>query len=126
MPQRAKRAESLLKQAQGGADFATLARENSDDIGSKAQGGDLGWSTREAYEAPFADALFAMQKGEIRGPVKTQFGYHIIRLEDVRPSRQRPFEEVRAELEAEYRRDAGAERCSTSGLSSLPTSRLRR
>jgi peptidyl-prolyl cis-trans isomerase D len=99
------RAESLLKQAQGGADFATLARENSDDIGSKAQGGDLGWSTREAYEAPFADALFAMQKGEIRGPVRTRFGYHIIRLEDVRPSRQRPFEEVRAELEAEYRRD---------------------
>ena len=99
------RAESLLKQAQGGADFAALARENSDDIGSKAQGGDLGWSTREAYEAPFADALFAMQKGEIRGPVRTRFGYHIIRLEDIRPSRQRPFEEVRAELEAEYRRD---------------------
>ena len=99
------RAEALLKKAQIGADFAALARENSDDIGSKAQGGDLGWSTREAYEAPFAEALFAMQKGEIRGPVKTRFGYHIIRLEDVRPAHQRPFEEVRAELEAEYRRD---------------------
>jgi hypothetical protein len=46
-----------------------------------------------------------MQKGEIRGPVKTRFGYHIIRLDDVRPANQRPFEEVRAELEAEYRRD---------------------
>jgi peptidyl-prolyl cis-trans isomerase D len=99
------RAESLLKQAQSGADFSALARENSDDIGSKAQGGDLGWSTREAYETPFAEALFAMQKGEIRGPVKTRFGYHIIRLEDVRPAHQRPFEEVRAELETEYRRD---------------------
>jgi peptidyl-prolyl cis-trans isomerase D len=99
------RAEALLKKAQNGADFSALARENSDDIGSKAQGGDLGWSTREAYEAPFAEALFAMQKGEIRGPVKTRFGYHILRLEDVRPAHQRPFEEVRAELEAEYRRD---------------------
>ena len=99
------RAESLLAQAKGGADFAVLARENSDDIGSKAQGGDLGWSTREAYEAPFAEALFSMQKGEIRGPVKTRFGYHILRLEDVRPEHQRPFEEVRAELETEYRRD---------------------
>jgi len=99
------RAESLLEQARSGADFSALARENSDDIGSKAQGGDLGWSTREVYETPFAEALFAMQKGEIRGPVKTRFGYHIIRLEDVRPAHQRPFDEVRAELEAEYRRD---------------------
>jgi peptidyl-prolyl cis-trans isomerase D len=99
------RAESLAKQAQGGADFAELARKNSDDIGSKAQGGDLGWSLKQAYEAPFAEALFSMQKGEIRGPVKTRFGYHIIRLDDVRPAHQRPFEEVRAELETEYRRD---------------------
>jgi peptidyl-prolyl cis-trans isomerase D len=99
------RAESLLERTKGGADFAALARENSDDIGSKAQGGDLGWSVKEAYEAPFAEALFSMQKGEIRGPVKTRFGYHIIRLDDVRPAHQRPFDEVRAELEAEYRRD---------------------
>jgi peptidyl-prolyl cis-trans isomerase D len=99
------RAEALLKQAQGGADFAALARENSDDAGSKAQGGDLGWSRRDAFVAPFADAVFSMQKGEIRGPVRTQFGYHVIRLDDVRPATQRSFDEVRSELEAEYRRD---------------------
>ena len=99
------RAEALLKQAQGGADFAALARANSDDAGSKAQGGDLGWSTRDAYVAPFAEALFSMQKGEIRGPVKTQFGYHVIRLDDVRPAQQRSFDEVRAELETEFRRE---------------------
>jgi peptidyl-prolyl cis-trans isomerase D len=99
------RAESLLERAKADADFTALARENSDDIGSKAQGGDLGWSLKEAYEAPFAEALFSMQKGEISGPVKTRFGYHIIRLDDVRPAHQRPFEEVRVELEAEYRRD---------------------
>lgn len=99
------RAEALLKQAQGGADFATLAREHSDDVGSKAQGGDLGWSRRDAFVAPFADAVFAMQKGEIRGPVQTQFGYHVIRLDDVRPATQRSFDEVRPELEAEFRRE---------------------
>jgi peptidyl-prolyl cis-trans isomerase D len=100
-----KRADEVIAEARGGADFAALAREESDDAGSKAQGGDLGWSTREAYVAPFAEALFAMQKGEIKGPVKTQFGYHVIRLDDVRPARQRSFDEVRAELEAEFRRD---------------------
>jgi peptidyl-prolyl cis-trans isomerase D len=99
------RAEALTRQAQGGADFAGLARENSDDAGSKAQGGDLGWSRRDAYVAPFADAVFAMQKGQIRGPVHTQFGYHVIRLDDVRPATQRSFDEVRPELEAEFRRE---------------------
>ena len=125
MPRRRARAESLLKQAQGGADFAALARENSDDIGSKAQGGDLGWSTREAYEAPFADALFAMQKGEIRGPVRTRFGYHIIRLEDVRPrvsGRSRKCARSSKPSTVATRRS----RSSTSALSSSPTSRLRR
>ena len=100
-----KRADELMAKARSGADFAALARESSDDAGSKAQGGDLGWSTRDAYVAPFAEALYSMQKGEIKGPVKTQFGYHIIRLDDLRPARQRSFDEVRAELEAEYRRD---------------------
>jgi peptidyl-prolyl cis-trans isomerase D len=100
-----KKAEQLAARAKAGEDFAMLARENSDDPGSKQAGGDLGWATREAYVQPFAEALFSMQKGEIRGPVKTQFGYHIIRLDDVQPPHQRSFEEVRADLEADYRKD---------------------
>ena len=100
-----KKAEQLAARAKAGEDFAKLARENSDDPGSKSAGGDLGWATREAYVAPFAEALFGMQKGEIRGPVKTQFGYHVIRLEDVQPPHQRSFDEVRADLEADYRKD---------------------
>jgi peptidyl-prolyl cis-trans isomerase D len=100
-----KKAEQLAVRAKAGEDFARLARENSDDPGSKQAGGDLGWATREAYVQPFAEALFSMQKGEIRGPVKTQFGYHIIRLDDVQPAHQRSFEEVRAALEADYRKD---------------------
>ena len=100
-----KEAEEVLARATAGEDFAKLAAEHSDDPGSKGQGGDLGWATREAYVQPFAEALFAMEKGEIRGPVKTQFGYHVIRLDDVEPAHQRTFEEVHAELEADYRRE---------------------
>ncbi len=100
-----KKAEDIAARARAGEDFARLARENSADIGSKDKGGDLDWGTRDAYVAPFADALFAMQKGEIRGPVKTDFGYHVIRLDDVQPAHQRSFEDVRAELEADYRKD---------------------
>jgi peptidyl-prolyl cis-trans isomerase D len=99
------KAESLAKRARAGEDFAELAEENSDDPGSKKQGGELGWSTRESFVAPFADALFSMQVGEIRGPVKTQFGYHIIELEEIEPAHQRSFDEVRDELEADYRND---------------------
>lgn len=101
------KADDLLNQLQQGADFAALARENSDDPGSKEQGGDLGWATREAYVAPFADALFdpSLKPGELRGPVKTQFGYHLIRLDEVEAAHQRSFEEVRGELETEYRND---------------------
>lgn len=99
------KAEKLASEAKGGADFAALAAANSDDPGSKGQGGDLGWATRESFVAPFADALFAMNAGEIRGPVKTQFGYHVIQLEAIEPGSQRAFEDVRDELEADYRRD---------------------
>jgi peptidyl-prolyl cis-trans isomerase D len=100
-----KRAEGLLARIRAGEDFAKLARENSDDPGSKAEGGELGWAGRSAYVAPFADALFALAPGQVSDLVKTQFGYHIIQLEEVRPAAQRPFEEVRAELEADYRRE---------------------
>jgi peptidyl-prolyl cis-trans isomerase D len=99
------KAEALLARIRAGEDFAKVARESSDDPGSKEQGGELGWAGREAYVQPFSDALFALQPGQLSEPVVTQFGYHIIELEDVRPASQRPFDEIRAELEAEYRRD---------------------
>jgi len=98
-----QKAGQVYASAKAGEDFAKLASANSDDPGSRAQGGDLGWATRESYVQPFAEALFSMQKGEIRGPVKTQFGYHVILLEDLQPAHQRGFDEVRAELEADYR-----------------------
>ena len=100
-----KKADEVLAKAKSGEDFGKLASEYSDDPGSKAQGGELGWATRQSFVQPFADALFGMQPGEIGGPVKTQFGYHIIQLEEVQPARQRSFDEVRAELEADYRNE---------------------
>ena len=101
-----KEAEDIVSRAKGGADFAALAREHSDDVGSKAAGGDLGWATREAYVKEFSDALFGMQKqGDIVGPVRTQFGYHVIRLDGIETPHVRSFEEARAELEPEYRRE---------------------
>jgi peptidyl-prolyl cis-trans isomerase D len=101
------KAESILKRAQGGEDFAKLAKEFSQDTGSAGQGGDLGFSERKVWVAPFGDAAFSMKEGEIRGPVKTQFGYHILKLEGIQPTAVKTFEEGKAELEAEYRRNEG-------------------
>jgi peptidyl-prolyl cis-trans isomerase D len=104
------RAEDLARRARAGEDFAALAAQYSDDPGSKGQGGDLGWATRDTFVPAFADALFGMQPGAIEGPVKTQFGYHVIRLEQVEAGQQRSFDEVRGELEADYRRDQAQSR----------------
>ena len=93
-----KKAEAVLARARAGEDFAKLAQEFSDDPGSKSAGGDLGWAPKEAYVQPFSEALFAMSKGEIRGPVKTQFGYHIIRLEDVRDAQLPKFDDVKPQI----------------------------
>jgi peptidyl-prolyl cis-trans isomerase D len=100
-----KQAADIAEQAKSGANFEALAKQYSKDPGSAQQGGDLGWADRGTFVGPFEDALFAMTKGEIRGPIKTQFGYHVIRLEDVETGDLKAFDEARAELEVEYRKD---------------------
>ncbi len=99
------KAEGILKRAQGGEDFAKLAKEFSQDPGSAAQGGDLGWSERKVWVVPFADAAYSMKVDEIRGPVKTQFGYHILKLAGIQPVSVKTFEQSKADLETEYRRN---------------------
>jgi peptidyl-prolyl cis-trans isomerase D len=99
------KAEGILKRAEGGEDFAKLAKEFSQDQGSASQGGDLGWSERKVWVAPFADAAYSMKVDEIRGPVKTQFGYHILKLVGIQPATVKTFEQSKAELETEYRRN---------------------
>ena len=96
------RATKLAAEARApGADFAALAKANSDDAGSKDNGGDLGLMTKGGLPGPFEDAAFAMESGEVSGPVKSDFGWHVIKIGEVRAGSQRPFEEVRAQLAAE-------------------------
>ncbi|MGA2344178.1 MAG: SurA N-terminal domain-containing protein [Steroidobacteraceae bacterium] len=99
------KAEEVLKRARAGEDFGKLAQQFSQDPGSAQKGGDLGWADRKAYVAPFAEAAFGMKEGEIQGPVKTQFGYHILKLEGIQPAATKTFEQSKTELEAEYRRN---------------------
>jgi len=100
-----KKAEELSAQAKAGADFAQLAKDNSKDAGSAQQGGDLGLATRDVFVGPFGDALFSMTAGEIRGPVKSEFGYHVIKLEEIQAGHVKSFEEAHAELDSEYRKE---------------------
>lgn len=97
-----QKATQLAQQAkQPGADFASLARANSDDTGSKDAGGDLGWIEKGVMAAPFEQAVFAMKSGEIRGPVKTDFGWHVIQLRESKSGQQVPFEQARETLAQE-------------------------
>lgn len=100
-----KKAQELTDKAKAGADFAQLAKENSKDPGSAQQGGDLGMAQKGMFVGPFEDALFSMKPGEIRGPVKTQFGYHVLKLENIEEGHLQSFDQARAEVEAEYRKD---------------------
>ncbi len=92
-------AEAAIKQVKGGADFAKLAQEQSKDTGSSKQGGDLGYFTHDVMVKEFADSAFAMKPGEISDkPVKTSFGYHVIKVEDKRKSAPPPLSEVHDQI----------------------------
>jgi peptidyl-prolyl cis-trans isomerase D len=106
-----KRAEELLARLKANpAEFDKLARENSKDPGSAPGGGDLGWFGRGMMVKPFEEAAFGMKEGEISGIVETDFGFHLIRLTGVRGASTKPFDEVKAQIEADLRRDAAGKR----------------
>jgi peptidyl-prolyl cis-trans isomerase C len=89
-------AKAIIAQLDKGADFATLAKEKSKDPGSKDNGGDLDWGPAGRYVKPFADAVTTLPKGTYtKTPVKTDFGYHVIRVDDVRPLKVPAFAELR-------------------------------
>jgi peptidyl-prolyl cis-trans isomerase D len=99
------KAEEVLALAKKSPDsFAELARKYSQDPGSAAHGGDLDFFTRGAMTKPFEDAVFSMKKGEIAGPVETDFGYHVIKLTDIKEPKQRSFDQMKPELEAEMKK----------------------
>lgn len=92
-------ANEIIKQLKGGADFAKLAEEKSKDTGSMKQGGDLGYFTKDVMVKPFADAAFAMKVGETSAkPVKSDFGFHVIKVEDKRKTAAPPLSEVKEQI----------------------------
>ena len=91
-------AKAILAELKKGADFATLAKEKSKDPGA-AEGGDLGYFTKEQMVPEFAEVAFKLDKGQISDPVKTQFGWHIIQVEDKRTKPTPTFEQVKAQID---------------------------
>ena len=101
-PSSLAQAEKLLAELKAGANFEELATANSADPGSAAKGGDLGFFPKGRMVKPFEDALDALkQSGDLSGVVQSNFGYHIIRLEERQPASTQPFEEVRESLRAQ-------------------------
>jgi peptidyl-prolyl cis-trans isomerase C len=98
-------AAEIRTQLDAGADFAEMARTKSTD-GAAANGGDLGWFGPGMMVKEFEDAVVAMKPGEIAGPLQTQFGWHLVKLNDTRPTAAPTFETVRPELEAELQQQA--------------------
>ena len=92
-------AKAIIAELGKGSDFAKLAKEKSKDPGSKDNGGDLDWGPSARYVKPFAEAVTSMKKGQLTtAPVKTDFGYHVIRLDDVRPLKVPAFDELKEQF----------------------------
>jgi peptidyl-prolyl cis-trans isomerase D len=104
-----QKAEDLLKQIKGGADFAALAKANSDDPGSKEQGGELGMIQRGVTVPAFEKAAFGLEPGQISDVIKTQFGYHIIKVEEKQTAHLKSLDEVKAQILATLTRQAEAD-----------------
>lgn len=107
---RAVAEEILAKLKQAPGDFAKLAKQYSQDPGSAQQGGDLGWFARGAMVKPFEDAAFQLSEGQISGIVRSDFGFHIIRVTGAQAERVKPFAEVRDELANQLKQEAAAKK----------------
>jgi peptidyl-prolyl cis-trans isomerase C len=94
-------AKKLYDQLKKGADFDKLAKEKSTDKGSGANGGELGWFTKDKMVPQFAEAAFKLKKGDVSEPVKSEFGWHIIKVEDRRPVQVASFEDMKESLKGE-------------------------
>ncbi len=113
-----KKAEEILAKVKAAPnDFAKLARENSKDPGSAAQGGDLGFFGRGMMVKPFEEAAYRLKNGEISDIVETDFGFHIIRVTEIKPAQAKPFAEVRCGHRARVEKSAGAEKFHRIGRS---------
>ncbi len=101
-----EKAKALKTELDGGADFAELAKANSTDTGSGANGGDLGWFGLGAMVKPFEDAVVAAEAGKVTAPVKSDFGWHLILVKETRIAAAPPLDDLRDELAAEIEQKA--------------------
>jgi peptidyl-prolyl cis-trans isomerase D len=109
------KAEDLVAKAKASpAKFGDLAKQFSQDPGSAPQGGDLGSFGRGNMVKPFDDAVFAMKVGDVVGPVETDFGYHVIKLNGVSPAKVRPFDEVKGEIAADVQKQKATQKFATA------------
>jgi peptidyl-prolyl cis-trans isomerase C len=91
--------KATIERIKKGEDFAKLASALTEDPAGKQDGGDLGYFTKDLMVPEFAEAAFGLEKGQISGPVKTQFGWHVLKVEDKRMREPPPFDKVRADIE---------------------------
>lgn len=104
-----KKLEDILARVRKDEDFAALAREFSQDPGSAKEGGDLGYFGRGVMDKAFEDTVYSLQPGQVSEPVRSAFGFHIIKLEEIKSGQGKPFEEVRAQLERDLKRQRAEE-----------------
>lgn len=103
-------AKAIIADLKKNADFAKAAKEKSTDTGSGANGGELGWFKKGDMVGEFAEAAFKLKKGEVSAtPVKTQFGFHVIKLEERRPAKPPTFEDMEDELRTQMEREIGSQ-----------------
>ena len=106
-----EKARKVLQEAKQNPDnFAQLAKQYSQDPGSAEKGGDLNWFARGMMVKPFEEAVFALKENELSGVVRSDFGFHIIRLTGIKAERAKPLQEVRAEIADELKRQGAAKK----------------
>ncbi len=113
-----KKAEEVLALLKKGENFAKLAKKYSDDKGSDSQGGSLGYFRQGDMVRPFEEAAFSLKKGEMSGIVETEFGYHIIKTDDIREARLIPFKEAKNAIEKKQK-EAGAKKLALDTASEI-------
>lgn len=100
-------AKAIIAELGKKGNFAKIAKEKSKDAGSAPHGGELGWAVPSNYVPPFADAMIALKKGTYtKQPVQTQFGWHVIKMDDIRPLKMPTFEEVKPQIQQRLQQEA--------------------